>query len=132
MENSKAMMEIIMKYWGLDWIIFLLVICNLWLLSSKYLKTAYFLGASAAFLGIIFSYWAESFGGIVANVTYVFLHTRNIYRLGSLKLPVESSPSSSADIPRTCLSPSASCLPQDVDCQGSSHSHNTDKLDHTP
>lgn len=108
------MIEVIFKYWGLDWAIFILVVLNLWFLGSKnHLKTAYFLGLIAAVLGILFNYWVQSCGGVVANLTFMFLHLRNIKKLTqSLS---ESRPSSSEDTHHTCLSPSASCLQQASD-----------------
>lgn len=81
------MIQYVFKYWGLDWLIYGLIVGNLWLLDNNKLKTAYILGATASLFGIGFNYWIDSFCGILANVVFLILHLRNLYYLKCLKLP---------------------------------------------
>lgn len=123
------MLDIIFKYYGLDWIIFGIVVCHLYLLKGQHKNISYICGACAAFLGIGFNFWISSVGGTIANFTFLCLHLRNLYSELSHS---ESLPSSSSDDPHILKFPLALYLPEDADSPELPHSHKNDKHDHTP
>jgi hypothetical protein len=70
-----------MKYWGLDWLIFLFVVTHLLLLNGEHKRLSYICGAISALLGLCFAIWVDAIGGMVANLTFAVLHVRNLLLL---------------------------------------------------
>ena len=68
----------IFKYFGVDWIIFVLVVTQLWLLANKK-RVGFLFGMCGNTCGIFLGYLVESFACIIMNITFVFMHL-NAYR----------------------------------------------------
>ena len=63
----------ILKYYGVDWTIFVLLVCHLWFLSEKY-RFAFLFGAAAAGFGVLFGWLIDSVATIMMNVVFCVMH----------------------------------------------------------
>lgn len=68
----------IFKYYGVDWIIFILVVTQLWLLGNKK-RQAFLFGMAGNSCGILLGFLVESIACIIMNSVFVIMHV-NAYR----------------------------------------------------
>ena len=68
-----------MKYYGIDWAIFLLLVCQIWFLGEKY-RFAFLFGVSAAMCGIFFGYLIDSIATIVMNIVCCVMYLMAYYK----------------------------------------------------
>ena len=68
----------IFKYCGVDWIIFILVVTQLWLLGNKK-RQAFLFGMAGNSCGILLGFLVESIACIIMNSVFVIMHV-NAYR----------------------------------------------------
>jgi len=69
---------VIFKYYGVDWIIFILVVTQLWLLGNKK-RQAFLFGMAGNSCGILLGFLVESIACIIMNSVFVIMHV-NAYR----------------------------------------------------
>lgn len=69
----------IFKYYGVDWIVFILVVCHLWLLGEKR-KLAFVFGAMAAIFGLLFGFLISSVATVIMNVVFFGMHIRGYFK----------------------------------------------------
>jgi hypothetical protein len=63
----------IFKYYGLDWAIFVLVVCHLWFLGEKR-RFAFLFGALAAVFGVVFGCLIDSIATVIMNIVFFGMH----------------------------------------------------------
>ena len=63
----------LLKYYGVDWLIFLLLLFHLWFLGEKR-RYAFLFGAAAAVCGIVFGFLVESVGMMCMNTVLCCMH----------------------------------------------------------
>ena len=68
----------IFKCQGVDWIIFILVVTQLWLLGNKK-RQAFLFGMAGNSCGIILGFLVESIACIIMNSVFMIMHV-NAYR----------------------------------------------------
>ena len=68
----------IFKCQGVDWIIFILVVTQLWLLGNKK-RQAFLFGMAGNSCGILLGFLVESIACIIMNSVFVIMHV-NAYR----------------------------------------------------
>ena len=73
----------IFKYYGIDWLLFILVLIHLWLLGNKN-KLAFAFGILGCVCGIVFGIMIESIASVVMNFTFGLLHLRAFIKWSSL------------------------------------------------
>ena len=66
----------VFKYYGVDWLLFVLIIIHLWMLGNKR-RSAWLVGISICSCSIVFGYLTESLAVILMNVIFVTFHIRN-------------------------------------------------------
>jgi hypothetical protein len=62
-----------MKYYGIDWAIFVLLVCHLWFLGER-TRFAFLFGAAAAVCGVFFGHLIDSIAMIAMNVVFCGMH----------------------------------------------------------
>jgi hypothetical protein len=67
------MRELIFKYYGIDWAIFLILIFHLWFIGEKR-RFAFLFGAAASILGIFFAFLVDSVAMILMNSVFCVMH----------------------------------------------------------
>ena len=65
----------IFKYYGIDWLLFLLVALHIWLLGEQK-RSSFLVAMLATICGTIFGMMTGSVATIVMNVTFFFLYLR--------------------------------------------------------
>ena len=73
----------IFKYYGIDWLLFILVLIHLWLLGNKNIL-AFAFGILGCVCGIVFGIMIESIAYVVMNFTFGLLHLRAFIKWSSL------------------------------------------------
>ena len=72
----------IFKYYGIDWLLFILVLIHLWLLGNKN-KLAFAFGILGCGCGIVFGIMIESIASVAMNFTFGLLHLRALIKWSS-------------------------------------------------
>lgn len=76
------MFDILFSYWGIDWLIFLLLTMNLWMIGQRK-RVAFVYGILVGILSIVFGIMIGSVAMVVMNCWFIFLHGRNWWKWGS-------------------------------------------------
>lgn len=69
------MIDALLKYYGVDWLNFLLVLVHIELLVHKK-RSAFVWGFLASVVGVIFAFMIQSWGNGVMCATFMFFHVR--------------------------------------------------------
>ena len=72
----------IFKYYGIDWLLFILVLVHLWLLGNKN-KLAFVFGILGCACGVAFGIMIESIASVIMNFTFGLLHFRALIKWSS-------------------------------------------------
>ena len=72
----------IFKYYGIDWLLFILVLIHLWLLGNKN-KLAFAFGILGCACGVAFGIMIESIASVAMNFTFGLLHLRALVKWSS-------------------------------------------------
>ena len=72
----------VFKYYGMDWLLFILVLIHLWLLGNKN-KLAFVFGILGCACGVAFGIMIESIASVVMNFTFGLLHLRALTKWSS-------------------------------------------------
>ena len=72
-------MEMFTKFYGVDWLLFALVVVHLWMLGHK-MRTGFLVGILAASTGFVLGLIIESAGTLTMNVVFAFMHLRAYLR----------------------------------------------------
>jgi len=67
------------KFYGVDWLLFALVVFHLWMLGQK-MRTGFLVGISAASTGFVLGLIIMSAGTLTMNVVFAFMHLRAYLR----------------------------------------------------
>lgn len=78
-------MEIIIKYYGIDWMAMLMTFCSLYLLGKKN-KYGFIFGLLANFFWLCFGILVLSAGNILANVVFSILNIKGYLNWKSGKI----------------------------------------------
>lgn len=76
-------MEMFTKFYGVDWLLFVLVVIHLWMLGHK-MRAGFLMGMAAASTGFVLGLIIDSAGTITMNVVFVFMHLRAYLRWGQI------------------------------------------------
>lgn len=76
-----------MNYYGVDWLLFLLIVTHLWLLGNQR-RSAFLVGIAATICGVVFGYLIGSFATILMNIVFTFMHIRAYMKWKSLDVHV--------------------------------------------
>ena len=68
-----------MRYYGVDWAVFVLIVTHLWLLGNKK-RYAFLFGMAASSFGMCLGYMIESVACVIMNATFIFMHARAYVR----------------------------------------------------
>lgn len=66
------------KYYGIDWIIAILLITNIWMVGSK-IRSGWLVGAVACCFTTAFAIMIESYPQVVMNIVFIFLNIRGYF-----------------------------------------------------
>ena len=72
----------IFKYYGIDWLLFILVLIHLWLLGNKN-KLAFVFGILGCACGVAFGIMIESIASVAMNFSFGLLHLRALVKWSS-------------------------------------------------
>ena len=72
----------VFKYYGIDWLLFILVLIHLWLLGNKN-KLAFVFGILGCACGVAFGMMIESIASVAMNFTFGLLHLRALVKWSS-------------------------------------------------
>ena len=75
---EKGLIFMFLKYYGVDWIIFVLVVIHLWLLGNKK-RQAFLFGMSGNLCGILLGFLVESLACVIMNFVFATMNA-NAYR----------------------------------------------------
>jgi hypothetical protein len=79
--NGMAMLQPLIRYYGIDWLLFILVVMHLWMLGNK-CRSAFIFGAMACCCGFCFGILIESIATILMNIVFFSMHVRAYIRWG--------------------------------------------------
>lgn len=68
-------MEMFTKFYGVDWLLFVLVVVHLWMLGHR-MRAGFLVGIAAASTGFILGLIIMSAGTLTMNVVFVIMHFR--------------------------------------------------------
>jgi nicotinamide riboside transporter PnuC len=68
----------IFKYYGVDWIIFLVVVTQLWLVGNKN-RLGFLFGVTGNSFGVILGFMVESLACMMMNCVFIIMHLRGYY-----------------------------------------------------
>lgn len=71
----------LLKYYGLDWLVFGAVLAHLWLLGGKR-RAAFLFGMLASVFGVAFGVLIESVANAVSSALFFALHVRAYVKWG--------------------------------------------------
>lgn len=80
-------MDWIYKYYGIDWMVFALIVAHLWLLGSKR-RCAFLIGAVACCFGFAFGFLVESVASMIMNSVFCLMHIRVYYKWGQKEVEI--------------------------------------------
>lgn len=72
-------MTLLFRYYGVDWLIFIIVVTHLWLLGHRK-RVAFLVGASGCVFGFTFGVLTESIACSCMNVVFCCLHLRAYWK----------------------------------------------------
>ncbi len=72
-------MEILLKFYGIDWLVLVLVLIQMWLLGSRR-KSGFLVGILATCFGMVFSYMSGSAGNAALGLCLFYLHARGYFQ----------------------------------------------------
>lgn len=72
-------MDMFTKFYGVDWVLFLLVVVHLWMLGHK-MRAAFLVGVLASATGFVLGLIIMSAGTLTMNVVFAILHLRAYLR----------------------------------------------------
>lgn len=75
MRAQTVLYDLFFNYYGVDWVVFVLIVIHLWMLGNQY-KTAFLLGAFASCFGLILGLLINSLASVLMNVVFFFMHLR--------------------------------------------------------
>jgi Nicotinamide mononucleotide transporter len=67
-----------LKYYGIDWIIAVLLIINVWMVGSK-IRSGWLVGAVACCFTTAFGFIIESYPQVIMNIIFIGLNLRGYY-----------------------------------------------------
>jgi hypothetical protein len=76
---EEQMTGILFKYYGVDWVLFALIVIHLWMLGNKW-KWAFLVGFSACLFGLTFGILVGSLASIIMNIVFAFMHLRAFWK----------------------------------------------------
>lgn len=89
MVEVEEVTDILLKYYGVDWALFALIVVHLWMLGNKW-KWAFIFGFWACCFGLIFGILVGSIASMIMNVVFALMHLRAYWkwsRSGGLEGP---------------------------------------------
>ncbi len=69
------MLHLFFNYYGIDWVIFALVVTHLWMLGNQW-RNAFLLGAIASCFGLVLGLLINSLASVLMNIAFCFMHIR--------------------------------------------------------
>ncbi len=76
-------MEMFTNFYGVDWLLFVLVVIHLWMLGHK-MRTGFLVGMAAASTGFALGLIIMSAATIMMNVVFLFMHLTAYLRWGQI------------------------------------------------
>lgn len=70
------MLEMLTKFYGLDFLISFLYILHAWLIGQRH-RSGWVIGIVASVLNIWFSIWIGSIASIIVSISYVLIHAKS-------------------------------------------------------
>ncbi len=65
----------LLKYYGIDWLMFFIIVIHLWMLAKKW-RMAFIFGASGSALGAVLGILVGSAGFAIMNAVFTAMHIR--------------------------------------------------------